>query len=132
MVGASVYGHSPFGADSAPGGEPPLPLSALVAPGEKIPLSFDAGSAPGGENTCKNPFAHARTSTNIAPSEPVVRITVAPIVVLAVDHDSEPWTHSGESSVSSVLLCLLKVLCLLISQIHGSWRPEDLLNLRQS
>ena len=23
---ASVYGHSPFGADSAPGGEPPLPL----------------------------------------------------------------------------------------------------------
>ena len=39
----------------------------------------------------------------LAPSEPEVRIPGAPIVVLAVDHDSEPWTQSGEGSVLSCM-----------------------------
>ena len=107
----------------------PLPPSALVAPGEETPLSFDAGSAPGGENTCKNPFAHARTSTKIAPSEPEVRITVAPIVVVAVDHDSEPWTHSEESCLHS---CMPRGLRGKISDSKGcwGWAPPPLPPLR--
>ena len=79
------------------------PPSALIArPVGKHHSPFGAGSAPGGETPAKI-HSHMLALPQIAPSEPEVRITVAPIVVLAVDHDSEPWTQSGEGSVLSCM-----------------------------
>ena len=103
MVGASVHGHSPFGADSAPGGEPPLPPSALVAPGGETPLSRRRWWCARWRKHLQKSIRTCSHFHKIAPSEPEVRITVAPIVVLAVDHDSETWTHSGEGSVHSCM-----------------------------
>ena len=58
----------------------------------------------------------------LAPSEPEVLITVAPIVVLVVDHDSEHWTLSivAPSELGgSVLSCMRRRLGGKISDSKG-------------